>query len=108
MAAGDFTLELEDARGSVHGRFGTVEGPASYSAGGFVVSPERFGFSKLRQVAFEPIRASSSSFYHAAYDRNTTRVQVFESGGAGAPLAEVADGTDLSALAIRVKLEGRR
>lgn len=109
MAAGDITTIEEDVFGTKNVHAGSIEGPASYLAGGFALGTALFGLSSVEFVQFETVsQDAAAAGFVARYDRTNDKVQVFVGDSSADGMAEVADAVDLSSELFRFMAIGRK
>lgn len=78
---------------------------ASYTAGGEPLAANDVDFDDVQSVLFEePV---SEGGYVAAYRDADGTIKMYETGGAGATLSEVAGATDLSTESVTLQVWGR-
>lgn len=78
---------------------------SSYTSGGEALAASDVGFGSINAVYFqEPVTEGG---YIASYRAGDGTVKVYETGGAGATLTEVAGATDLSTESCTLIVEGR-
>ena len=109
MAVGDVTAiaKVHDSQRNVN--YGTIEGPASYAAGGFALVSPGLDLSTVDFITFEVVsQDGATAAYVARWDRTNSKVQVFVGDSSADGMAEVANTTDLSSEIFRFKAEGRR
>jgi hypothetical protein len=108
MAAGDLTKK-EDVFGTLSLVHGTIEGPASYAAGGFGPTPAKFGLTTVEFCHVQLIQSSSVLAYVGLYDHTTDKIKFYETGTVvDLPLVEIDDTTNLAAITIRFQAYGRK
>lgn len=89
--------EEPQAIGQFKAKFVELTGDAStYAAGGYLVTPAQFGLSKILMM-----QLGSASGFVAEFLPAPVKIRVRQSAGSAAALAEVADGTNLSAVTWR-------
>lgn len=78
---------------------------SSYATGGDTITPRQVGLgSSIQSVIISTNQASQATMYLLVYNSNNGTIQAFESAAvaatpaAAAPFAEVANGTNLSAV----------
>lgn len=78
---------------------------ASYTAGGEALVADDVGMDDVENVLFEePV---SQGGYVAAYRDANGTIKMYETGGAGSTLTEVAGATDLSTESVTIQVWGR-
>lgn len=83
----------------------TAQFDTSYTAGGEALNPADAGLDDVENVLFEePVTEGG---YVAAYRDGNGTIKMYETGGAGATLTEVADATDLSTESATLQVWGR-
>ncbi|WP_323192411.1 hypothetical protein [Halostella sp. PRR32] len=98
---------IEERR--LQGRIGretvlTASFDASYNAGGEALTASDAGLDEYGEVAVR--ETVTESGYVVGYDESAGVLKVYEGGGAGATLQEVAGGTDLSTETVRLLVRG--
>lgn len=83
----------------------SVSFDTSYTAGGEALTAADVGLGSIDEVVVRD--AVTESGYVVDYDPANGTLVVYEGGGAGAPLAEVAGGTDLSTESTELTVRGR-
>ena len=83
----------------------TAEFDASYNAGGEALTAADAQLDTLDEVAVR--ETVTESGYVVGYDESAGVLKVYEGGGAGATLQEIAGGTDLSTETVRLTVRGR-
>lgn len=77
---------------------------ASYTAGGEALDPGDANLGHIQNVTVESVTTDSG--YVVQWDDDAGTLVVREGGGAGAPLAEIAGGTDLTGETVRLRVRG--
>lgn len=77
---------------------------ASYTAGGEPLAASDAALDTLDEVAVR--ETVTEGGYVVGYDESAGTLKVYEGGGAGAPLSEVAGATDLSTETVRLTVRG--
>ena len=114
MAESDLTVVRSYHTVETDVEIGTIEGPASYAAGGFVANPgaavasKGFGLTTVDFATFELLEQGALTALMARYDRSTGRILVYESEAIDLPFAEITDADDISSIEIRYRAEGKR
>lgn len=101
------TYSVEDRR--LAGRIGretvlTAQFDTSYTAGGEALTASDADLGTLEDVFVR--ETVTESGYVVGYDESAATLKVYEGGGAGAPLSEVAGATDLSTETVRLLVRG--
>ena len=101
------SYSVEERR--LQGRIGretvlTASFDASYNAGGEALNASDAALDTLEEVAVR--ETVTEGGYVVGYDESAGTLKVYEGGGAGAPLSEVADATDLSTETVRLLVRG--
>lgn len=96
------SVKYFDASNTVHRRHATYTGPASYVTGGDPFTPADFGLGTIVAAHFTaPMTADPESLHIVAYRASSGTAYWFDQNG-----AQVANGTNLSAVTVEVEVIG--
>ena len=112
MAESDITQVRNGHFPDFNVEVGTIEGPASYAAGGFAAQAvaaagQGFGLSVVDFVSIEPVIAGATTCLVAKYNHATWKIQGFEAEAVDLPFTEVTDVDDLSTFEFRFFAVGK-
>jgi hypothetical protein len=95
------------ASGDLFERLVDISLDANYPAGGYPLTPQQLGFGASGQVQFVDADASMTGGWQVGWDYTNSKLQVFDgSGAAGAAMHEVAGGTVLTGVTVRMLCKG--
>ena len=84
MAAGDVTILADEVFGTLSCIIGTMELPAgAYTAGGYALSPAKFGLTTVLFVDIEPVEvaADHSTALFGKYNHAGDKIGLYETSG---------------------------